>query len=344
MSWLEFTNPHFAEPRWLWLALLGPLFLLGLQRYSAWARHRQLAQLASPHFMAELTRSHSPLRRAIKEVLVLLGVAALGLTMARPQWGEQENSSRTLGHDIMFVFDCSSSMLATDVQPSRLQRARMAVTDYVQRHAHGRVGLVAFAGQAFLQCPLTYDYGAFEEALNAVNEKTIAVPGTDIGRALDEALRGMDKSDQRKLMILITDGEDLEKGGTKEAAAIAKQGALIFCIGVGTPAGSEIRKLNDPGQIQRVLDSKGEVVTSRLDETTLRTIAQITGGGYFPMGPVGEGLAKVRIALETVDDQANYAPSKKLGIDRFHVPLAIGLLLLVAESLLGTRKRIPAPA
>lgn len=336
---IALVSPHFAEPAWLWLAVLGPIVLFALHRYAAWQRRRHLAQLASPHFLDELTRSHSRLRRHAKEFMLLVALASMGLALARPQWGEQEDNSRTLGHDILFVLDCSTSMLATDVSPNRLQRSRLAIMDYVRRHARGRVGLVVFAGQAFLQCPLTYDYGAFEESLAAANEKTIPVPGTDIGRALDEAVRAMEKSDRRKLMVLLTDGEDLEKHGTAEAVRLAKMGALVFTIGVGTPSGSELRAPNEQGQLQTVLDARGQVVRSRLDETTLRTIAKSTGGSYFPLGALGEGLAKVRVALENVDDQANLAPVRKSGIDRFHVPVAVVLLLLVAESLLSTRRR-----
>ena len=154
---MDFTHPQFAEPRWLWLAVLGPLGLVALHRYSAWARNRQLAQLAAPHFLADLIRSHSPARRAFKHVLLVLAVAGIGLALARPQWGEQESGGQALGEDIMFVVDCSQSMLAADVSPNRLERTKLAILDFVRRHNNGRIGLVAFAGQAFLQCPLTFD-------------------------------------------------------------------------------------------------------------------------------------------------------------------------------------------
>src|SRR5256885_14461341 len=111
----------------------------------------------------------------------------------------------------------------------------------MRRHSHSRLGLVAFAGQAFLQCPLTFDYGAFEDALLAVDDKTIPVAGTDVGLALQEGFRAMEKGDRRKLLIIITDGEDLEKGGIRSAEELAKQGVTVFTIGVGTPAGAEIQ-------------------------------------------------------------------------------------------------------
>ena len=334
----HFANPHFAEPHWLWLAVLGPLVLVGLQRYSAWARNKQLARVAAPAFLKELSASYSAGRRLVKNGLLVLAVAAIGIALARPQWGEQEQSSRMLGQDVVFLLDCSESMMANDVTPSRLERAKLAILDYVQRHAHGRVGLVAFAGQAFLQCPLTFDYGAFYDSLMAIDSRTIPVPGTDIGRALDEGSRAVEKRSGVKLLVLLTDGEDLEKGGPRMAKKLAKEGVVVFTLGVGTPAGAEIEVRNERGQPTLVRDSQGRVVRSRLDEKTLRAIAQATHGEYFPLGPVGEGLAKVRIAAENIRASSGSAPVRKWGVERFHVPVGAVLVLLVGESLIGTRR------
>jgi len=332
-----FVHPHFAEPQWLWLAVLGPLALAALCRYAAVARAKQLARLAAPGQVKVLTRSHSRGRRMIKNGLLVVAVAAFGLALARPQWGEQQDIGHLLGQDTVFVLDCSRSMLATDVLPSRLQRAKLAILDSVQRSGRGRVGLVAFAGQAFLQCPLTFDYSAFEDALMMVDDKTIPIPGTDVGRGLDEAYRAMDKDSRTKLMVLLTDGEDLEEGGVRKAQTLAKEGVVVFTIGVGTPAGSEIQFMNEQGRPELVRD-KGQPVLSRLDEPTLRAIAQATHGAYYPLGPVGEGLGKVRLAIEALDTGSGTTPGRKLGVDRFHLPVAAALLLLVTESLIGTRK------
>ncbi len=156
---------HFAEPGWLWLAAAGPVMLAGLHLRAARARREQLARLATPHLAAELTSSHSPARRQFKEFLLVAAVLAAGLAMARPQWGRVERESAFVGEDVVFVLDCSLSMTTTDVLPSRLQRAKFGILDFTRRQSHGRVGLVAFAGSAFLQCPLTFDTGAFEETL-----------------------------------------------------------------------------------------------------------------------------------------------------------------------------------
>jgi Ca-activated chloride channel family protein len=231
-------------------------------------------------------------------------------------------------------------MLASDVTPSRLQRSKLAILDYLQRRGHGRVGLVAFAGEAFLQCPLTFDYGAFQDALLTIDDKTIPIPGTDIGLALDEAIHAMDKNRRPKLLVLITDGEDLEQGGVRKAEALGKEGVVVFAIGIGTPAGGEIQMLNEQGRPELVRDSRGEVVRSRLDEATLRAIAQATHGAYYPLGPVGEGLAKVQLAMENLNPNSASAPARRLGVDRFHWPVSAVLVLLVAESLIGTRRRL----
>jgi Ca-activated chloride channel family protein len=337
---MNFAHPHFAEPRWLWLAVLGPLMLAALYGYSAWARRKQLAQLAAPHFIEELTRSHSSVRRGLKHAITVLAVTGMGLAMARPQWGQREEAGQMLGEDVLFILDCSRSMLATDVAPNRLQRARLAILDFMHRRGRSRVGLVAFAGQAFLQCPLTFDYSAFEDALMAMDDKTIPILGTDVGTALEEGFRAMEKVERRKLMVLLTDGEDLEKGALRAAESLAKQGAIVFTIGIGTPAGSEIQIVNEQGKPELLRDEKGEVVHSRLDEATLRGIAQATHGAYFPLGPLGEGLTKVQMALERISTPSGSSPARKLGVDRFYFFIAGALFLLVAESLIGTRRRL----
>ena len=336
---MDFSNPHFEEPRWLLLAVVAPVLLALLQRYAAVKRRRQLAQIASPRFVAELCQSHSPARHGFKNALLLLAWVCAGLALARPQWGEWKSSGQWLGEDVVFVLDCSNSMLSTDARPSRLQRAKFAILDFVRVHGRGRVGLVAFAGGSFLQCPLTLDYGVFENALLALDEKTIPIAGTDIGRALKEAAQAMPKESRRKLVVLVTDGEDLEKGGVTAAQSLAKNGVVVFTVGVGSPAGSEIRTLNLAGQEELVRDQKGEVVRSRLDEQTLQAIAQAARGNYYPLGPLGEGLAKVRLAVENLDAASGRSRTQVRGLERFHWPVAAMLLWLVAESLIGTRRR-----
>jgi Ca-activated chloride channel family protein len=330
---------HFGEPLWLWLVVAAPVLLVWLHLHAARERARQLARMASPHFIGQLTASHSPARRQFKEILLVLAFAFAGLALSRPQWGMVETNNAWLGEDVVFVVDCSLSMTTSDVLPSRLQRAKFSVLDFVRRQSHGRVGLVAFAGSAFIQCPLTFDTDAFEESLLSLDEKTMPIPGTDIGRALAEASHAMDKNNRHKLVVLVTDGEDLEKSGVAVAKHLATNGVVVFTIGVGTPAGKEVQTVNAAGQPEMLRDSKGEIVHSRLDEDTLREIAQATGGSYYPLGPTGDGLMKVRSAIHALDTASGLRQSLKNGVDRFYWPLTAALVLLIAEPLIGTRRK-----
>ena len=295
--------------------------------------------MAAPHFVEQLTASHSPARRRFKEILLLTAFACAGLALARPQWGDVGTGNTFVGEDVVFALDCSLSMATADVLPSRMQRAKFAMLDFMQKQSHGRVGLVAFAGSAFLQCPLTFDAGAFEETLMSIDEKTIPIPGTDIGRALNEAYRAMDKKARRKTVILVTDGEDLEKSGIAAAKWLATNGVVVFAIGVGTPAGKEIQINNAAGQPELLRDAKGEIVRSQLDEKTLREIAEATGGSYFPLGLLGDGLMRARSAIHTLDAVEGSRGSVKRGVERFYYPLAALVLLVAIEPLIGTRRK-----
>ena len=333
---------QFAAPQWLWftalaLALVGALFWV-----SAKARRRQLEQFADPARRDELLASHSAVMRVVKNTMLFLSLLLVGIALARPQWGETEERVDRKGDDVVFLMDASKSMLATDVTPSRLERAKLAVLDFVHRHAGGRVGLVAFAGDAFLQCPLTLDYDAFEESIRDLNTDSVLVPGTDIASALFAGSRAFDKAERRKVLVLVTDGEDLERIGIDAAKKLAKDRVVVFTVGVGTPGGAQIQVQGKGGEMEALRDEKGQPVTSRLDEATLRTIAETTGGTYRRMETVGGGLADVASALKDPQSKPAAVFRKRLGIDRYRWPLAVAIFLLVAESLLRTRRRTRA--
>ena len=338
----NFANFHFAAPDWLWLAVLAPVSLALLHHYAAKARREELGRMVAPSLARQMTASHSPMRRRIKNGLLLAAFALAGIALARPQWGQLESAGGWVGEDVVFVLDCSRSMMSTDASPDRLDAAKYAILNFVQRYARGRVGLVAFAGSAFTECPLTFDYDAFDETLLAMSDKAIPDPGTDIGRGLEEASQDMDKRSRRKLVVLLTDGEDLESTGVAAAKSLATNGVVVFTIGVGTPAGKEIQYVNDAGQKEWVRDARGNLVRSRLDERTLREIARVTGGEYYPLGPAGNGLMNVRSGVHALDSNGGARPSEANGVDHYVVPIAFALVLIVAESLASTRRK-PAP-
>jgi Ca-activated chloride channel family protein len=341
---MDFTDPHLDAPQSLWLLPLALLGLGALFFLSHLARQQQLASFVDRTLLGRLLASHSPWRRIIKVALLFVSVVFLIFALARPQWGEERDTTLASGEDTIFVLDTSKSMLAADVRPNRLERAKIAIEDYLRRHGHGRVGLVVFAGQAFLQCPLTLDYDAFADTLRSVDVNAVPVPGSDVGRAIDEASKALEKNEGRKIMVLLTDGEDLEAHGIRQAEGLAKKGVTIFTVGVGTAAGSVIQVPSEPNGQQPLLDKEGRPVVSRLDENTLRQISEKTGGSYQPLGVIGDGMDKVRAAVSRDGRKNRDQLVRTRGIDRYHWPLGIALLLLLVEPLLRTRVRDRRPA
>jgi Ca-activated chloride channel family protein len=336
---MDFSDPHFAEPGWLWLAVLGPIAVLALHAYASRARQGELKEIASPRFLTSLIRSVSPTRRRFKNVLVLLAMAFIGITLARPQWGHEPETVQTASEDVLFLLDASRSMLAEDVRPNRLERAKLAALDFVDIHPGGRVGLVVFAGQAFLQCPLTFDHEAFRESLLAVDADTIPVGGTDLGRALSEALHAVENPEDHQIMILLSDGEDLEDTDLSIADRMRDTNVVLHAVGIGSTAGAEIPVKMETGARTVLRDEVGRVVRTRLDEETLLRLAESTGGTYQPLGSLGEGMVAIQLNLHEARN-AEAQPTTGAGVDRFHFPLALLLGLLVVESLVGTRRSL----
>lgn len=299
--------------------------------------------VASP-LVAALTASVSPFKRLLKAVLLTSAVGLLFLAMARPHlfynWSEETRN----GLDVLVAVDCSKSMLTEDVKPNRLGRAQLAIEDFADRLPDNRLGLIAFAGDAFLQCPLTLDHDAFESAVRELDADTIPRPGTNIASAIELAVDALrSQPNNRKFMILVTDGEDLEGQGITAARVAAQNGLKIFTIGVGTAEGDRIPERDYTGAIQYHHDQNGQEVVSRLDEDTLRQIAGITGGAYAPLGQRGEGLADIYDRyIASLPKQTNEGHREKIPIERFEWPLAAAILLLMWEFLVRDRALPPS--
>jgi Ca-activated chloride channel family protein len=230
-------------------------------------------------------------------------------------------------------------MLAPDLKPDRLTRAKLAIRDLVAKFDGDRVGLVAFAGDAFLQCPLTLDRGVFEQTLDALDTTTIFRGGTDVGRAIDVARSALhNQPANRKLLVFLTDGEDLESHAVQEARAAAADGIRIYTVGVGTPGGELIPLAGEPGQFAR--DDKGGFVRSQLDENTLQAIARVTGGDYRRLGLDGRGLeALYQDVLAKLPREDLHSRMHQIPIERFQWPLGFSILFLALEPLVGERRR-----
>jgi Ca-activated chloride channel family protein len=335
----------FVHPVWLAVGLAACLGVLWTwRRYDA--RQRQaLAAFVSAHLGAELTRSMSTGRRRFKRSLFAASIAFLFISLAEPQAGFHWEEVKRRGNDIIFAVDTSRSMLTPDVKPDRLTRAKLAIDDFVQRLDGDAVGLVAFAGSAFLQCPLTLDYGAFHESLAALDTHIIPRGGTDISsaiRAAQSALHNRAGSD--KVLILVTDGEDLEGDALDTAKAAFKQDGLkIYTVGVGSANGDLIPLPPDQGG-GFLKDSEGHFVRSRLDESALKALAQATGGAYAPLGTSNQGLETIYAqALAPLAKHELESRTEKVYIERYQWPLAACLACLLASLMVGTRRRSRSP-
>lgn len=333
---MDFSDFHFESP---WLLALGFVLaaaLFMLLRWSQNKRQRSLATFAAERLLAQLIANFSAPRRLTKDIALALAALLMMAALAGPRWGRETSSEPTASEDVIFVLDVSKSMLVADMRPNRLTRAKASIANFVKRKGTGNVGLVAFAGQAFLQCPLTRDYDAFFRTLDETDTSSIQVSGTDIGRAIEEAELAFSSGRNRKLVIIMTDGEDLEAGGVEAAKKLARKGLVIHAVGVGTPSGGPINIITPLGAIEALKNSGGEEVLSRLDEETLHKLAESTGGRFVRLGQAGEGMESLRLAIQAGTDALG---SMRQGIPREEWFLSAVLLLLIGESLYSTRRR-----
>jgi Ca-activated chloride channel homolog len=329
----------FAQPHWLIIGLLACIGLIYLFRLMYTRRQVALEKFAAHQLLGRLTRNVSGNRRRYKSMLLLLAVFMCFAALARPQYGFQWVDIKRKGIDLLFALDTSKSMLAEDIKPNRLKRAHLAILDFVEQLEGDRVGLMPFAGSAYLMCPLTLDYSAFADSLAAVATDIIPRGGTNIAAVIDTAVKTLNNAANHKILIILTDGENLQGDAVKAAEEAAKQGLTIFTVGVGTSEGELIPLA---GKISQgfVKDDQGNFVTSRLDETTLSALAEKSNGLYVPLGPAGEGLETIyqqKLALIPKEELAERR--QKVPLERFEWPLAAALLFLVLELLVGERKK-----
>ncbi len=259
----------------LWLLPLCVLALIVQYR----RKRNALAAFADSALLSRLIPFHSRGRGFFKGLLIALSLGLIVLALAGPRWGSHYQEVSQKGVDIVILMDVSASMQVEDVKPSRFERARREILDFLKIVQGDRVGLVAFSGAAFIQCPLTLDYAAIQMFLDSLEPGQIPVPGTDLGAAIQTGLGAFDlKAETDKVMLLITDGEDNEKQGLKAARAAAEKQIKIFVFGIGDPSGGPVPAGARTGGFKK--DDRGQLVLSKLDEATLKAIAVDTGGTY----------------------------------------------------------------
>src|SRR5437588_2758738 len=332
---------NFGAPNWLWALAFLPLLVLLYAR----AERRsaiKLREFVSPRLLPQLAGNVNRVWRAIRFAFVLFALALAIIALAKPRCGYTYEDVKRRGLDLLFAVDTSRSMLSNDVAPNRLERVKLAAQDLITELQGDRAGLIAFAGRAFLQAPLTIDYDAAVESINDLDTKTIPEGGTNISEAIALAVQTFGKTATgNRALIIFTDGEELSGNAVKEAKTAADAGIRIFTVRVGTAQGSLIPIESENGSAF-VKDAKGQVVESRLDENRLREIAQATGGSYFHLenGPqtmrqlYEQGLAKLQAG--EIDARLSRRP-----IERYEWLLAVAILILAASVIINDRKRTP---
>ena len=327
----------FEDPVWLRITPILLLLFGGVLAYGFRRRDALLGRFAASRLLDQLTEQASFTRAWIKAGCILLAVLAIGIAHARPLLGVEWSERKARGLDIVFILDSSKSMLATDLRPTRLDRAKLAIIDLVERLEGDRIGLIAFAGQAFLQTPPTLDYSAFHESLDAIDPSIMTSGGSDLGNAIDEATKAFPSQNNIKVVVLLTDGEDLSGNAATAAATANEDGIQVFTIGIGTPEGEYLRIRNEQGIEEFVRDSSGHPVLSKLDENTLQAIAQATGGIYSQLS--SDSLDQLyNSVIARLPREERESELQEIGIERFQWALAFALVFLVFDILIRRRR------
>jgi len=330
---------RFAQPAMLWLLLAIPLWVV-LAAFAARRRAGARRTWAGALF-ERLTPWLDAGRERLRLTLVLLGFACVVLALSRPQWGGETVMMKRKGIDVLVALDTSNSMLAEDMRPNRLASAKRAIADLVRRMGGDRLGLLAFAGEGYVVCPLTLDHGTVLLLLESMNPTTVSVQGSNLEDAIRRARAAfVRKETKHKALVLVTDGESTAGDPVREAEQAAEEGIVIYAIGIGSPDGQPIPERDDAGNVTGYKrDRGGQVVNSRLDEATLQRIAAATRGRYFRSSAQGVELNAVVAELQSLEKKELEGQLATHFEERYQWPLALAILLLTLEIVIPNRRR-----
>lgn len=338
---METSSLTFSQPAWFFALAIVPI-IGGLYYWSQRRNAAILSRVVAPRLRAQLAGAVSMGRRTLKSILILAVFSLIAVALARPQMGFIQREVKQRGRDVIIAIDTSRSMLATDVAPSRLARAKLVAQDLLRLVRGDRLGLIAFAGSAFLQAPLTLDYSAVLASLDELDTAVIPKGGTNIAEAIRTAEQAFGKGEgHTRALIILTDGEELDADGVSAAKRAAALGVRIFTVGIGSGEGSLIPLRTEGGGTDFVRDSDGKPVQSRLDEKRLKEIAQAGGGFYEPLGP--EAAQKIfENGIRKIDETETGIMTSRQPIERYQWPLSLGAGLLAVWLILSDRKRRPS--
>ncbi len=324
---------NFAEAQYLLLLLLIPFFFL-LHALVLRFRRKRIMKFGDLSLVSQLMPSYSRGKAWVRLVLFSIGFFFFVIGLSRPQIGAKLKEHETRGAEIMIVLDVSNSMLAEDYSPNRLERAKLAISRLVDKLRDDRIGLIVFAGNSFVQLPITTDYVSAKMFLNSISTESVPVQGTAIGEAINTAMRSFSaQSEKSRAIVVITDGENHEDDPVAAAKQAAGLGARVFAIGVGSPEGKPI-----PMNGELLKDKNGEIVVTRLDEDVLKEVAAAGGGLYVRAGNSEFGLNPVIDEIKRMDDEKYSSVVFEEYDEQFMYFLGIALLFFVVEMLVGDRK------
>jgi Ca-activated chloride channel homolog len=288
---------HWGNPYLLLLLLLIPVGLIYLANDTR-KRASRMEKFADTRFLSFYLQPLSIFHWYLKAGLLLGTFLFLVLALARPQWDREMQMMERSGLDIVVCIDVSKSMDATDIQPSRLERAKDQISLFIDQLRGDRIAIIPFAGTAFVQCPLTDDYGAAKLFLSNLDTNSVPVLGTDIAAALNKAANVFPENAKNRVVMLISDGEDLEENAISQSRKMAEKKITIYTLGVGSPSGSSIPIKDKSGNVQYARDASSNIVISKLDSRTLDTIASATGGKFYLVTPQQSEIFAIMKTIE----------------------------------------------
>ena len=330
---------RFAHPEFLYFIAFVPV-IFGLFMLMQVRKKRALQQLGDPALLRRLFPDASTAKPWVKGALTSLALILIAIGLANPQIGTRLEEVKREGVDIIIALDVSNSMKAEDIRPNRLERAKQAISRLIDRLENDRIGIVVFAGQAYVQLPITTDFGAAKLFLSTIDTDIIPTQGTDIGAAIDLSMQSFVGTDNKyKALVIITDGEDNEGTGQEAALRAREAGVIIHTIGMGTENGAPIPVYNRNGmQIDFLKDQNGSIVLSRLDQATLEKISAEGKGVFVRASNADDGLNAVLKEISRMDKKA-FGTKVYTGYeDRFQYFIGAGLLILLLEFSMSNRK------
>ncbi|HUX53507.1 MAG TPA: VWA domain-containing protein [Williamwhitmania sp.] len=327
---------RFANAEYLYLLIAIP-FLLALFYLAMQIRRRAIKRFGDPSIISELMPEASSSRPWVKASILSLVAISLIFALARPQLGSKLKDVKRKGVELIICLDVSNSMLAQDIKPNRLERAKQAIAQMVDKLTDDRIGLIVFAGDAYVQLPVTSDYVSAKMFLNTINPGIVPVQGTAIGKAIELGINSFTpESEKSRVMVIITDGENHEDDAIAAAHDAAEKGIVIHTIGVGSPQGAPIPLA--PGSTNFLTDSNGKIVVTKLDESVLMGIAAATGGRYTLATNSSFGLNEVLADIRKMDKQNFNTKVYSEYDDKFQYFLWFALFLLFVEYFILERK------